>query len=72
MEQRVFTRIEDIDFRQLRMESNLTQKEVAEHLDTTIASISRIENGHSRPSPDNMVKMLNLFGYEMSYVLHAI
>lgn len=72
MEQRVFESIDEIDFRQLRLESNLTQKEVAEYLDTTIASVSRIENGHSRPSPDNMVKMLNLFGYEMSYVLHSI
>lgn len=43
--------------RELRLETTLTQEQFAAHLGVTYSSMSRWENGRSRPSPLAMQKI---------------
>lgn len=45
----------------LRLQHDLTTRQLAEHLGTTNSQISRIENGLRQPSGDVLVKMADFF-----------
>ena len=55
--------------RKLRKESDLTQKELAEILNTTEATLSRYENGAREPKLDLIHKIANYFGVSVDYLL---
>ncbi len=54
---------------QLRKENNYTQEQLAELLQVSRQSISKWESGLAYPETDRLIKMGNLFGCSMDYLL---
>jgi len=50
----------------LRVNAGLTQQALAEHLDSAISVVSRMENGGALPSITRLVEMADIFGVEVS------
>lgn len=53
------------DIRFLRLRANMTQRQVAEKADLTIAAVSRLENGHSQPTLDTYLKIVQALDYDL-------
>ena len=57
---------EGVDLKQLRLDADMTQQEVAESLGyASTASISQFENGGRYPSAEVLFAMLELYGYNV-------
>ncbi|MQY06388.1 helix-turn-helix domain-containing protein [Actinomadura macrotermitis] len=50
------------ELRRLREEQGLTLQEVADRLDWSRATVSRLETGQTRPKPDDTADLLDLYG----------
>lgn len=55
--------------KELRKEAQLSQTELAKHLNTTQDTISLWELGKSTPDAENIVKMAKLFKVSTDYLL---
>ena len=55
--------------KQIRIERGLRLKDVAEHLEVTVRSISRYENGSREPSIEVIVKFCKLYDVSADYLL---
>lgn len=55
--------------KELRKQSGLTQREMAEKLFVAQPSYLRYENGTSEPSQENLVRIANLFDVSIDYLL---
>ena len=53
----------------LRIEKNLKQTEVAEALGLSISAYCRYEYGQREPSPTNLVKLAKLYQVSTDYLL---
>ena len=53
----------------LRLQHNLTTRQLAEHLGTTNSQISRIENGLRQPSGDLIVKIADFFNVSLDKLM---
>ena len=62
--QRIMTKL----LLKLRIDHNLTQKELAEKLGTTPSHISRIENGNAKVTLDFLYHIVNTFGGEVRFL----
>lgn len=56
------------DIKKYRQRAKMTQREVAAKADLTIAAVSRIENGHTLPTLDTYVRILDAMGYEINVI----
>lgn len=52
--------------------NNLTQQQVAKHLEISQPSYIRYEQGTAEPSYDNLVKIADLFDVSVDYLLGRI
>jgi len=52
-----------------RIESGLTQAEVAKKMKTTQSVIARLESGHALPSMNSILRYANVVGYAAKLVL---
>lgn len=57
-----------INFKELRQEQGYTQNDVHEKTGLTVATISRLENGQTKPSLETSVKYLEAIGLEFKIV----
>lgn len=55
--------------KQLRLEANLTQKDVAQHFQTSRQSYAQWEKGLRTPSSENLEKLANFFNVTTDYLL---
>ena len=55
----------NIDFRKLRENKNLTQKEVSDQSGLTVQTIVRLEQGKGNPTIKTISKLLKLYGYKI-------
>ena len=55
----------NIDFRKLRENNNLTQKEVSDQSGLTVQTIVRLEQRKGNPTIKTISKLLKLYGYEI-------
>lgn len=55
--------------RALRKEHNLGQKELADHLNVSISTISNYENNIHFPDPDMLCKFADYFQVSIDYIL---
>ena len=55
--------------RELRRNSNLTLKEVAERLEVTMRSICRYEDGSREPSVDLIIKFCKLYDCTADFLI---
>lgn len=55
--------------KELRTERNLRQIELAEKVNTTQQTISRIENGENTLPADTLIALANFFGVSIDYIL---
>jgi len=53
----------------LRTQQGLTTRQLAEHLGTSNAQISRIENGLRQPTGDLILKMAQFFGVQLEKLM---
>ena len=53
----------------LRLQHNLTTRQLAEHLGTTNSQISRIENGLRQPSGDLIIKIADFFNVSLDQLM---
>lgn len=53
----------------LRIEKNLTQKQVADRIGLSISAVSSYESGNRYPSYDVLVKMARIFHVSTDYLL---
>lgn len=53
----------------LRIEKNLTQKQVADRIGLAISAVSSYESGNRYPSYDVLVKMARIFHVSTDYLL---
>ena len=51
--------------KKLRIENNLTQKEVADYLDVDQSLIAKIENGERNIQTSQIEKLSDLYGYDI-------
>jgi len=51
--------------KRLRIENNLTQKEVADYLDVDQSLIAKIENGERNIQTSQIEKLSDLYGYDI-------
>jgi transcriptional regulator with XRE-family HTH domain len=54
---------------ELRKEKGLLQKEVADYLQVTVATVSNYEKGVHSPDLDTLVKLADFFGVSTDYLL---
>jgi transcriptional regulator with XRE-family HTH domain len=52
----------------LREENNLSQKQLAHHLNITNVQLSRYETGHRSPDPEMILRIANFFGVMTDYI----
>ena len=57
------------NIKKLRMEKNLTQKQLAEQLGMNGATISAYENGTRAPSISNLCKLVAFFSTSVDYII---
>ena len=57
-----------INFKQLREDNGITQKEISEKTGLTPATLSRLENGQTEPTLATTVKYLEALGLELKIV----
>lgn len=55
--------------RELRLENGLRQKDVAEKIGVCTASYGFYENWINKPDPETLVKLANLYGVSIDYLL---
>ncbi|MEE1087225.1 MAG: helix-turn-helix transcriptional regulator [Schaedlerella sp.] len=55
--------------KELRKERNLKQTELAEKVNTTQQTISRIENGENTLPADTLIALAKFFGVSIDYIL---
>lgn len=55
--------------KELRLESNKTQQEVAKELNVLVESYRRWENGRSNPKKDSLEKLAKVFNVSVGYLL---
>lgn len=55
--------------RELRMEKNILQKEVAAYLQVSMGTISNYENNVHAPDPETLCKLADLFQVSLDYML---
>lgn len=55
--------------RQLRKSKDLTQAQLGDAIFISSSAISQYENGHSRPSRDNLEALANFFNVSTDYLL---
>lgn len=55
----------------LRKLNNISQKELATKLFVTPQAVSKWERGESTPNPDALIKMADIFGVSIDYLLGA-
>ena len=55
--------------RQLRKESGLTQKQLAEHLETTQRNVSYLESGNVEPDLQTLWKIADVFDVSVDFLL---
>ncbi len=53
----------------LRLQYSLTTRQLAEHVGTSNAQISRIENGLRQPSGDLLIKMADFFNVSLDSLM---
>ena len=58
-----------IRLKELRLEKELNQKELAEIIDTTQRNVSNWENGNSEPDIQMMLKLAKFFEVSVDYLL---
>lgn len=51
--------------KELRVANNLTQEKLGEIIDIGTTSISKIESGHTHPTPESLTKIAKAFGLEI-------
>lgn len=51
--------------KKLRISNNLTQEQLAEIVDIGTTSISKIETGHTHPTPESLEKLAKAFNVEL-------
>lgn len=56
-------------FKQARLNAGIQQKTVASDLGISVQSISYWENGSRAPSKENIVKLANMYGVTVDYLL---
>lgn len=61
-----------IRLKELRTERNLTQKQLAGHLDTTDDCVFFWEKGRSEPSIDEILKLAAFFDVTTDYLLGRV
>lgn len=54
-----------------RQDKNLTQQELATETGINVGQISHYETGHSRPGPDNIVKLSRALGRSIDWLMSA-
>ena len=59
------------NIRDLRLQSRLTQDELAERLFVTRQTISNYENGRTRPDVDQILRLAEVFGTDANAVLYG-
>jgi transcriptional regulator with XRE-family HTH domain len=57
--------------KQLRVENNLTQSELAEKVGLTYVQIGRYEKGKSNPSSDVLQKLASVLGTSTDYLMNG-
>lgn len=55
--------------RSLRMEKNLTQKQVADRIGLAISAVSSYESGSRYPTYDTLIKLARMFHVSTDYLL---
>ena len=55
--------------KQLREELGLTQKDVAQRLGLNPSAVNRWETGEKRPELPNLVKLADMFGVSLDYLV---
>lgn len=55
--------------KELRLEKNLKQKDVAKHLNIATNTLSQFENNKGRPSLEVLTAMANYFGVSLDYLV---
>ena len=58
-----------IRFKELRLEHNLYQKDLAELLNCTQAQYSRIESGINQASYEQLIKLAKYYNTSIDYIL---
>lgn len=53
---------------QLRIESGMTQQQVADAIQTTLRQYQRFEKGEQKPGYDNLVKLADCFQVSLDYL----
>lgn len=53
----------------LRIQKNVTQKEIAENINVTPVSLQRFEYGTVRPSIDKLVALADFFDVSLDYLV---
>ena len=56
----------------LRKDHWMTQQDLAEYLNCSVATISSYENGHTEPNDDVKLKLCRLFNVSADYLLGVI
>lgn len=52
--------------RELRVERKITQIELAQYADVTLGTINKLENNKANVTLETLMKVLDVFGYEIS------
>lgn len=55
----------ETDIRKIRKAAGKTQQDIADHSGLTIASVSRLENGHTKPTLETYISIIEALGYEL-------
>ena len=58
-----------MNLKEIRQKRNFTQKDVADHLNCSTVAYSRYENGTRQPSIEVLLKMADLFGVTVDFLL---
>jgi len=53
----------------LRMSKNLTQKQLAEILNSSYETVQKCEQGTRRPGLDNLITLADYFGVSLDYLV---
>lgn len=57
---------------ELRQDSRIKQKDLAQYLNVSVATISHYESGSSLPDVNTLVKLANYYGVSVDYILGRV
>ena len=57
---------------ELRIERQMSQKELSKELDITVQALSNYENGHNAPKDDIKIRIARFFGVSLDYLMGLV